>query len=156
MPAIDPKVIDGLQSTCQMLTQLSMQYRVYKMNVKFFGIKWLCHKLKDHYSNTEDQLDIFLKRIFFYGEDPSFDIGSVSGADKITAILEHLKELVDGLLEFAVQRRKEAMDSRQDYTPDLYEHLIDTMECQCMFLTQQLTLIAEISEKGYIASRLED
>lgn len=155
MPA-DPQIIAGLNTTCMMLSHLCNQLKVYKINVKKFGLKWLGCKLGKKQDCVEDQLDIFLKRIFYYREDPVYDIGTVKGANSITEVLTDSLDLVNAILDHAVIQRKMAWDIRPDYTGDLYEHLIEKMECAEFFFETQLNIIKLKDEASYVYARLED
>ncbi len=155
MPA-DPTIIAGLNGTCAMLSHLCNQLAVYKTNISKFGLDWLACKLGKKCGCVEDQLSIFVKRIFYYREDPEFEIGTVKGADSVTEILNDSLSLVNAVLDFAVEQRKVAWGIRADYTPDLYEHLICDMEKAEYFFEQQLNLITMMTEPAYVGARLED
>ncbi len=153
----NPKVIDGCNMTCQMLATLSMQYRIYRVNLKCMGLPWLCKELDDHYHCTEAHLDCFLARIFYYGKDPDFDMGAVSGADTLTQIFEHIEKLVYAVLDHAKVCRKEVFETDLDSTFDSYGHVIMAMEKQAGFIEQQMNLMKVIGgEKEYVAERMED
>lgn len=151
-----PEVIQGLNVTAQMLANLSAQYRVYKINLSKFGLKWLSKKIGKKYCCCEGQLDIVLCRIFYYGEDPEYNVGSVAGATKVTEILTHCGQMVKATLDHAIEQRVSSYQAMADYTTDIYEHLIEDLEKHEYFIQQQLGLIAMMGEAAYVGARLED
>lgn len=152
----DP-IVEGLNITAQMLSHLSGQYRVFRINLHKMGMKWLSKKIFKLYHGTEEHLDCTLKRIFYYRIDPEYEIGSVKGADTVKEILSLCSSLVSATLKHAIEQRKASFAASPDYTTDIYEHIIECLEQQEYFLNQQLDLMRVLGgEPAYIASRLED
>ena len=156
MEAPDKSIIDNLQTAAQMISHLAGQYRVDQRNLHAMGLKWLQKKVKCWYHKTEDQLDKMLDRLLYFGVDPDYDIGAVSGADTVTDLLDKDHGLVYALLEKLIEFRKAAWEIQTDYTPDIYEHAIECFEHQAYKIEREQELIKKLGEPGYIGARLED
>ena len=152
----DPKISSDLQAGCQILSHLAGQYRVDVQQLKALGVKWLAKRAKCWYKGSEGQLDILIKSLLYFGVDPEYDAGSVTGANTITEMLERDESLVYAALEFMCAARKTSWDILADYTPDVYEHCIEELQHQAKHIERELHLIGLKGEADYILSRLGD
>lgn len=156
MDAPNKQIIEDLQSAAQMLAHLSAQYRVDVKNIKSMGLKWLAKLVKGWYHDTECYLDKINGRLLYFGVDPDYEIGEVAGADDIEEILKRAEALVYAAHDAFCDFRKSAWDAKADYTPDIYEHSIHSLEEQAFQIERELNLLKKLTEPGYIGARLED
>lgn len=156
MEAPSKQIVDDLNSAAQMLAHLSAQYRVDIKNIKSLGPKWLAKRVKCWYHETEEHLDKIVCRLFYFGEDPDYEVGQVVGADDVVEILKRAEALVYAAHDAFCDFRKSAWEAKADYTPDIYEHAIHALERQAYQIERELELIKKLTEPGYIGARLED
>lgn len=153
----DPKIVEDLNTMAQMLAHLAGQFQIDKINVKRFGVDWLSDKICKWYKKSECHLRIVVERLFYFGEDVEYDAGVTSGgSDTLSDILTRANKMAYATLDFAEGARRRAWDIRADYTPDVYEHIIEDVEKIAFQTEQQLNLIKVQGEPAYIGSRLED
>lgn len=159
MTVPDQKVIDNLQKTAAGLASLSCQFRVDIRLIHAMGLKWLQHRIEKWYHCAESQLDVVVDRLLAFDTDPSYECGTVAGASSVLDVLTREQVSITGLHTSVCNYRKEAWDTKADYTPDIFEHVIESLEKILIKVEQQIALIKKLSKGGeanYIASRLED
>lgn len=152
----DATVIENLQTTCQVLAALAAQYQVDVQQLKTMDLDWLACRVKKWYGAAECHLRIAMKRLLYYGEDPTYSVGEVTGADSVEALLKRAETNVYAAFEQFCTFRKTAWDIRADGVVDIYEHMVQEMECQAFKIERELDLLGLLREPGYIAARLED
>lgn len=151
-----PAVIANLQTACQLEAHLAAQYQVDVQQLKAMGLNWLAHRVKKWYSGSEAQLRTFIDRLLYFGTDPTYEAGTVTGADSVDGLLERAQGLVYAALDQLDDFRKAAWDAKADYTADIYEHAIRDLEKQAIKIDRERNLIQKLGEPGYIGARLED
>jgi bacterioferritin (cytochrome b1) len=154
--AANQKVIDNLQTSCELMAHLASQYDVDVRQLKALGVKWLARRAKCWHQGSEKYLGQFLDRLFYFGESPEYNAGDVAAADTIDSLLERDLELVGAAHDALADFRKAAWDAEADYTPDVYEHAIGELEHQEKHILRERELIAKLGENAYIACRLGD
>lgn len=153
----DPIIIADLQNTCQSMASLSGQYAVDVCQLKAMDLDWLACRVKKWKSCTDEQLEIFVKRLLYFGQDPIFQPASIFGFTDVTSFLERTLATVSVAFAQSCSARKQAWEIRADYVPDIYEHLVGCLEKQIFKIERELRLIKALGgESQYIAARLED
>jgi bacterioferritin (cytochrome b1) len=153
----DPKVVASLQQACGVMAHLVAQYRVDIRQLTAMDLDWLACRFKKWFSHSEDHLEIFIDNLLYFGENPSFDGGAVSGTDEgVTAILKRNQKLLTDAMDQFCTARKQAWDILADDITDIFEHAIQEVKKQLVKIERELAIIAEINENNYVAARLED
>ena len=153
----DLTIIANLQATCQMLASQSGQYAVDVCQLKAMDLDWLACRVKKWRACCDEQLDIFVKRLLYFGQDPIYQPAPISGFTDVTTFLDRTLVAVSAAFDQSCAFRKQAWETRADYVPDIYEHLVGCLEKQIFKIERELRLIKALGgESQYIAARLED
>jgi bacterioferritin (cytochrome b1) len=150
------KVIDNLQTSCELFAHLAAQYNLDVHQLKMLGVKWLAHRAKCWHKGSGKFLGQFVDRLLYFDEAPSYEPGEITTAESVDALLERDLDLVNAAHEALTGFRKDAWNAEADYTPDVYEHAIGELEHQAKHIARERALIQKLTEPGYIAARLGD
>ena len=156
MEAANQKVIDNLESSCNLMAHLAAQYSVDARWLKALGVKWLAKHAKCWQKGSAKYLDQFVDRLLYFGEAPSYNAGVVTTSDTIDSTLARELDLVTVAHDTLAGFRAAAWQSEADYTPDVYEHAIGELEHQAKHILRERNLIAKLGEAAYIGARLSD
>lgn len=152
----DPKVIGDLMMTCGQLATLQEQYRVDGFALRNLGLKDLGRKFYPKWHcDLEGHLDKVIKQLFNFGEDVSYTMLPAQSGGDVRALFN--RDLLSLNQTFAAlcDRRKAAWNIRADYVPDLYEHAIDTVQCQINHIEKWLRIIQGIGPMDFVGALLE-
>ncbi len=152
----DPRIVTSLQTSCQLLAHISAQYQVDVRQLKAMDLDWLACRVKKWYGHSEHHLRLFIDALLYFGEDPSYNAGTVTGSSDVQALLNRDHDAVYSAFGQLCQFRTEAWNTQADDIPDLYEHAIQELKSQLVKMERELKLIGELGIEEYVSARLED
>lgn len=149
-----PEVIAALASALAEEAHLNMQYRKDWRVVRFMGAKKTARKLKRFGCDAHAWQKKVTDRLLLLGGEPQFDMDPVTVQRNLTETFKNELALEMAILAPYEQAIQISMKAFDDGTRNLFEHLIKWHQGHVGYLEQQLTLIAGLSEAGYIAEKL--
>ena len=153
----DKTTIANLQDACAQLSSLKEQYRVDAVWVHSeYDMDWLKHRIKKWYSGAECHLGRFIKRLDYYGVQPTYATAKVQTNDSLDGMLARQEKMVYDALEAFENYRNAALEAKAGATTDDFEHAIQELEYDAIKIERERRLIAKLGEPGYIGARLED
>ena len=152
----DPKVIGDLLATCGQLASMAEQFRVDGYAIRNLGLKSLGKKFyPGWHQDLEGHLNKMLKQVFNFGEDPSYQMLPAQSRGDIRALFTRDITALNQLFLALCERRKAAWNIRADYVPDLYEHAIESVQCQINHIERWLRIIAGIGAGDFVGALVE-
>jgi bacterioferritin (cytochrome b1) len=154
----DPKVIGDLLATCGQLATMCEQYRVDGYAIRWMGLKGLGKKFYSDdswHQELESHLNKIVKQLFNFGEDPSYQMLPAQSGGDARALFSRDLTALNQIFVALCDRRKAAWNIRADYVPDLYEHAIETVQCQIEHIERWLRIIAGIGPGGFVGALVE-
>ena len=154
----DPKVIGDLLATCGQLATMCEQYRVDGYAIRNLGLKGLGKKFysgDSWHQDLECHLNKIVRQVFNFGEDPSYQMLPAQSGGDIRALFNRDLVALNQLFVALCDRRKAAWNLRADYVPDLYEHAIETVQCQIEHIERWLRIIAGIGPGDFVGALVE-
>jgi bacterioferritin (cytochrome b1) len=150
-----PEVMASLLAILAKEAHLNMQDRrdwraVYKM-----GVKATAHKLKKFGTMAHKFQVIIADRILDLGGDTEYDCGSVVAGKTLTEIFKTEMALEDELATMCQAGIGTAVKAGDEATAEKLRHVEERHEDHVVWLEEQLTLIAGMTEPTYIAVHLK-
>ena len=126
------------------------------MQIRILGLKGLGQKFYPKWHEAlECHLTLFIKQLLRFNADPSYQIGAVTTAADLRALLSRNVELLTRAFGQLCNSRKKAWNSRADAVPDEYEHAIQDLQSQIEHMEQWLKLIAGLGPQDFIGALVE-
>lgn len=159
------RLLGNLSDTVGMLQDLHNQYQLGKRKMKHFGLACIGNKLGCFQNICHKHINKVIRRAMFLGdEDFTYKvIPSVKSPDGLSDILQDLLTKEQKLVGDMQNYLKQAMDSGDDNTRNLYEHLIkwreddwrgDSGKAPIDWLEQKLAQIKKVGEKEFILTKI--